>query len=187
MIRRPPRSTRTDTLFPYTTLFRSHGDRVSERKSCRPRKWRDKGAGSRPYHGDGPGNRRYDHDRKAEIRPAGQDRGSDGSRNAARAAGVAAGRPASVRTGHRFRAAGGTERDGRNMSSGGHGGSHASGPLPEELTVPGWRVALIITSFTFSLPGLVRTSVVSGKGVTVRVDLSGSRTITKKKKKQKRE
>src|SRR3546814_7634995 len=26
MIRRPPRSTRTDTLFPYTTLFRSIGD-----------------------------------------------------------------------------------------------------------------------------------------------------------------
>src|SRR3546814_3616823 len=26
MIRRPPRSTRTDTLFPYTTLFRSQGD-----------------------------------------------------------------------------------------------------------------------------------------------------------------
>src|SRR3546814_19991076 len=26
MIRRPPRSTRTDTLFPYTTLFRSDGD-----------------------------------------------------------------------------------------------------------------------------------------------------------------
>src|SRR3546814_2279899 len=26
MIRRPPRSTRTDTLFPYTTLFRSLGD-----------------------------------------------------------------------------------------------------------------------------------------------------------------
>src|SRR3546814_20361376 len=35
MIRRPPRSTRTDTLFPYTTLFRSHhwpkvGDRSNE-------------------------------------------------------------------------------------------------------------------------------------------------------------
>src|SRR3546814_15165178 len=29
MIRRPPRSTRTDTLFPYTTLFRSH--RLAER------------------------------------------------------------------------------------------------------------------------------------------------------------
>src|SRR3546814_1427669 len=26
MIRRPPRSTRTDTLFPYTTLFRSSAD-----------------------------------------------------------------------------------------------------------------------------------------------------------------
>src|SRR3546814_5310175 len=26
MIRRPPRSTRTDTLFPYTTLFRSDDD-----------------------------------------------------------------------------------------------------------------------------------------------------------------
>src|SRR3546814_9249987 len=25
MLRRPPRSTRTDTLFPYTTLFRSEG------------------------------------------------------------------------------------------------------------------------------------------------------------------
>src|SRR3546814_1290938 len=25
MIRQPPRSTRTDTLFPYTTLFRSYG------------------------------------------------------------------------------------------------------------------------------------------------------------------
>src|SRR3546814_8578929 len=28
MIRRPPRSTRTDTLFPYTTLFRSHAQNV---------------------------------------------------------------------------------------------------------------------------------------------------------------
>src|SRR3546814_1243962 len=28
MIRRPPRSTRTDTLFPYTTLFRSRYDPV---------------------------------------------------------------------------------------------------------------------------------------------------------------
>src|SRR3546814_15184126 len=29
MIRRPPRSTRTDTLFPYTTLFRSAGCSVA--------------------------------------------------------------------------------------------------------------------------------------------------------------
>src|SRR3546814_950303 len=28
MIRRPPRSTRTDTLFPYTPLFRSRGAKV---------------------------------------------------------------------------------------------------------------------------------------------------------------
>src|SRR3546814_17578974 len=28
MIRRPPRSTRTDTLFPYTTLFRSYSSAV---------------------------------------------------------------------------------------------------------------------------------------------------------------
>src|SRR3546814_5599423 len=31
MIRRPPRSTRTDTLFPYTTLFRSIFGRAVER------------------------------------------------------------------------------------------------------------------------------------------------------------
>src|SRR3546814_18163748 len=30
MIRRPPRSTRTDTRFPYTTLFRSHGREVEQ-------------------------------------------------------------------------------------------------------------------------------------------------------------
>src|SRR3546814_4866635 len=29
MVRRPPRSTRTDTLFPYTTLFRSRGQAKS--------------------------------------------------------------------------------------------------------------------------------------------------------------
>src|SRR3546814_8715782 len=34
MIRRPPRSTRTDTLFPYTTLFRSDDD-VLERLLAR--------------------------------------------------------------------------------------------------------------------------------------------------------
>src|SRR3546814_8258468 len=33
MIRRPPRSTRTDTLFPYTTLFRS--DCESSSRKCR--------------------------------------------------------------------------------------------------------------------------------------------------------
>src|SRR3546814_1977069 len=49
MIRRPPRSTRTDTLLPYTTLFRSHADRVpdpvrprSVPAARRRRSWRQK-------------------------------------------------------------------------------------------------------------------------------------------------
>src|SRR3546814_12104700 len=40
MIRRPPRSTRTDTLFPYTTLFRSvhkaFGNRMDPKASLVP-------------------------------------------------------------------------------------------------------------------------------------------------------
>src|SRR3546814_11370559 len=36
MIRRPPRSTRTDTLFPYTTLFRSLA-KVADQDSCEVR------------------------------------------------------------------------------------------------------------------------------------------------------
>src|SRR3546814_15104711 len=35
MIRRPPRSTRTDTLFPYTTLFRSKQRRAASRIAAR--------------------------------------------------------------------------------------------------------------------------------------------------------
>src|SRR3546814_6520053 len=41
MIRRPPRSTRTDTLFPYTTLFRSARERQSDRLVARrAARWR---------------------------------------------------------------------------------------------------------------------------------------------------
>src|SRR3546814_16378877 len=36
MIRRPPRSTRTDTLFPYTTLFRSH---AALAHPCAAKRW----------------------------------------------------------------------------------------------------------------------------------------------------
>src|SRR3546814_8639655 len=39
MIRRPPRSTRTDTLFPYTTLFRSRLRRVHTARHGRA--WHD--------------------------------------------------------------------------------------------------------------------------------------------------
>src|SRR3546814_20957515 len=36
MIRRPPRSTRTDTLFPYTTLFRSRSHKPLHSPGVRP-------------------------------------------------------------------------------------------------------------------------------------------------------
>src|SRR3546814_4923633 len=49
MIRRPPRSTRTDTLFPYTTLFRSAG-RAAPRLGAR--------GGGRPHAGAAAGPRR---------------------------------------------------------------------------------------------------------------------------------
>src|SRR3546814_19854191 len=56
MIRRPPRSTRTDTLFPYTTLFRSF-------RACR----REGGEGSwrrdAVQHGPGHHHRHADPDR----------------------------------------------------------------------------------------------------------------------------
>src|SRR3546814_12680444 len=35
MLRRPPRSTRTDTLFPYTTLFRSRTESPGRSAECR--------------------------------------------------------------------------------------------------------------------------------------------------------
>src|SRR3546814_2589602 len=38
MIRRPPRSTRTDTLFPYTTLFRSGCTRACDRNPLSARR-----------------------------------------------------------------------------------------------------------------------------------------------------
>src|SRR3546814_1164834 len=57
MIRRPPRSTRTDTLFPYTTLFRSP---IPGSKTVRPlthpflrlhRRWRNITSSERRRHG----------------------------------------------------------------------------------------------------------------------------------------
>src|SRR3546814_3018306 len=43
MIRRPPRSTRTDTLFPYTTLFRSPAWRARRhRRAHGALHWRDR-------------------------------------------------------------------------------------------------------------------------------------------------
>src|SRR3546814_8510139 len=51
MIRRPPRSTRTDTLFPYTTLFRSEealAQSLTHGEMMLPADWRDLFALTKP-------------------------------------------------------------------------------------------------------------------------------------------
>src|SRR3546814_3886579 len=55
MIRRPPRSTRTDTLFPYTTLFRSvpHAGRQDRRGCGAPHDRRGRLSEERGYHAGG--------------------------------------------------------------------------------------------------------------------------------------
>src|SRR3546814_5409855 len=63
MIRRPPRSTRTDTLFPYTTLFRSrHLQDAPCRGQSRPAAEGDRRQQARPREDDrsrrAPGRRR---------------------------------------------------------------------------------------------------------------------------------
>src|SRR3546814_13514741 len=58
MLRRPPRSTRTDTLCPYTTLFRSSSPRMN---ASRPRSWTNSGslrAAAWPPHEPDPNRRR---------------------------------------------------------------------------------------------------------------------------------
>src|SRR3546814_20063965 len=52
MIRRPPRSTRTDTLFPYTTLFRSWPSRMRA-TSVNNRSDRPAPSGCKVSRGDG--------------------------------------------------------------------------------------------------------------------------------------
>src|SRR3546814_2116310 len=52
MIRRPPSSTRTDTLFPYTTLFRSPERRVAPGVEPPPQLGHHPVAKALPVHGD---------------------------------------------------------------------------------------------------------------------------------------
>src|SRR3546814_5678806 len=52
MIRRPPRSTRTDTLFPYTTLFRSLAEETRKRLNA-------KGMKETMFEGITPGEKDY--------------------------------------------------------------------------------------------------------------------------------
>src|SRR3546814_4534549 len=48
MIRRPPRSTRTDTLFPYTTLFRSDAAHYAAERHDQVERGQVLGVGPRP-------------------------------------------------------------------------------------------------------------------------------------------
>src|SRR3546814_5030050 len=61
MIRRPPRSTRTDTLFPYTTLFLS---RLATT---------ERGAGARPAHAPGSVSPGRSSSRASDATPVAQD------------------------------------------------------------------------------------------------------------------
>src|SRR3546814_3903889 len=85
MIRRPPRSTRTDTLFPYTTLFRSFsGERPAARRALRGRGTRGRAGGDRssayrqrtdrrcqPVRGETPAPAAEGRDRARDIRGGG--------------------------------------------------------------------------------------------------------------------
>src|SRR3546814_2194829 len=63
MIRRPPRSTRTDTLFPYTTLFRSRPATRIANRFARTRQARRRG---RVRQSDCAGGRRRPHAARSE-------------------------------------------------------------------------------------------------------------------------
>src|SRR3546814_9734504 len=69
MIRRPPRSTRTDTLFPYTTLFRSADLQLAQPVARQPAERPSAGASGRlhPRIGEIPGRARA-HGRSAARR-----------------------------------------------------------------------------------------------------------------------
>src|SRR3546814_9939919 len=70
MIRRPPRSTRTDTLFPYTTLFRSRQGRQGQGRQAGGRR----AAASPPLAPPRPSRPRHDETRRRQGRPHQQGR-----------------------------------------------------------------------------------------------------------------
>src|SRR3546814_17536392 len=78
MRRRPPRSTRTDTLFPYTTLFRSvPGEpRRPQGGVCPLRRWPDGPVGGAGQRGTYP---RSGSDRTIQCVPVRQDHGHPGT------------------------------------------------------------------------------------------------------------
>src|SRR3546814_6549538 len=66
MLRRPPRSTRTDTLFPYTTLFRSARTRFPSPSPI----WRDRQRRGVHHHPSGGAVRARRHNNLRETRKA---------------------------------------------------------------------------------------------------------------------
>src|SRR3546814_3713134 len=79
MIRRPPRSTRTDTLFPYTTLFRSRHRHQEDRRGGFPQPHEAPFSRAVPHasasigrQGRGPCAHRPRRRRRARFRPAGK-------------------------------------------------------------------------------------------------------------------
>src|SRR3546814_5741758 len=80
MIRRPPRSTRTDTLFPYTTLFRSpwrtsHGRNRSDARQCGKGDHADHRVDAGCIDRFGPG--RTSRDRRASLRDRSEEHTSE--------------------------------------------------------------------------------------------------------------
>src|SRR3546814_20568371 len=67
MIRRPPRSTRTDTLFPYTTLFRSPVDQKAGEGGDEHRQAKYAGQQQPPWIGDVQSNMRVDQEAAQRI------------------------------------------------------------------------------------------------------------------------
>src|SRR3546814_16266243 len=169
MIRRPPRSTRTDTLFPYTTLFRS----VSPCHDPNPARARPQPARAQRLHlshpradegagGEGVGGRGRDGGAPARVR-RGNGRGRrDGRRAdllshaADRADALADPRLA------RDRCARGADRGARPRL--------ATRPAPRPFAGAGRHRGA--ASPTAARPAGDRTSVVEGTRVTVRVALS---------------
>src|SRR3546814_15396199 len=71
MIRRPPRSTRTDTLFPYTTLFRSCNARIGTNRRSRAAvvRWRRCGRTTASDRGEQPHRIQHQGDGRDGQRP----------------------------------------------------------------------------------------------------------------------
>src|SRR3546814_5404068 len=66
MIRLPPRAKRTDTLFPYTTLFRSKGNMTARTAGIFPGPYK-RGKNEREQQDGGEYDRRHDEDQSRDI------------------------------------------------------------------------------------------------------------------------